>query len=113
MILSGLLISVAWTATWPDRSAPALLDIVVRWPVFGAGLYLVFLFIDPDHAYALAGILLSIALAGLAVVMRLPATEVLSPLASVHAAWYAAMLLQAAFWWSEGEAWEPWTAPSR
>jgi energy-coupling factor transporter transmembrane protein EcfT len=81
--------------------------------MFAAGLYLAFLFIHPDFAYALAGVLLSVALAGLAVVVRLPATEVLSPLASVHPAWYAAMLVQAAFWWSEGEEWERWMAPTR
>ena len=111
--LTALLISVGWTATWPDGSMPPLLAMVLRWPMCAIGLYLIFLLVNPDYAYPLAGVLLSVAVVGLAFVARLPGTEVLSPLASVHPAWHAALLVQAAFWWSEGEAWERWTAPTR
>jgi hypothetical protein len=111
--LTALLISVGWTATWPDGSMSPLLEMLLRWPMCGIGLYLTFLLVNPDYAYGLAGVLLSVALVGLAVVARLPGTEVLSSLASVHPAWHAAMLVQAAFWWSEGEDWERWTAPIR
>jgi hypothetical protein len=111
-ILTSLLIAVGWTAMWPDGSVSPLLEIVLRWPVYAAGLYLVFLFVHPNFAHGVAAVLLSIALAGLAVVTRLPGTEVLSPLMAVHPAWYAAMLVQSAFWWSEGDDWTRWTTPT-
>lgn len=113
MTLTALLIAVGYTATGPDGGTSSLLEIALRWPVFGLALYLAYLFVDPDYAYALAGVLLSVAVAGLAVVVRLPGIDVLTPLASVHPALYAAMLVQAAFWWSEGEEWERWQVPVR
>ena len=113
MTLTALLISVGWTATWPAGGMSPLLEVALRWPVSALALYAAYLFIDPDFSYPLAGVLLSVALAGLAVVVRLPGIDVLTQLASVHPAWYGAMLVQAAFWWSEGEEWERWKVPTR
>ncbi|MBB4636480.1 hypothetical protein [Longimicrobium terrae] len=108
-ILTAALIAAAYTATWPHASLSSLLQVLIVFPVAVLGLYLLFWSVNPDWAYPVSGVLLSGGLAGLAVVARLPGTDPFIGLASIHPAWYAAMLVQAAVWWTEGEGWRQLT----
>lgn len=105
-IVTASLIAVASAATWPHPPLHPLHQALVLWPIVALTLYASSLLIHPRWSFVLAGILLSVALAGVALMAGLPGSAILSGLAPIHAAWFAASLVQAAVWWSEGEDWQ-------